>query len=244
MIQVTRLKKLYGTRTAISDVTFNAPDGAITGLLGVNGAGKTTSLKAIAGVLRPSAGQILIDGISPTTERVRAQCRLGALLDHAGVYPRLTTRENLAYFSNLRGYGSAYTKERIDTLTRILGLEEILDRQTYGFSQGERMKVALGRALLHSPGNLVLDEPTNGLDIVTLRRIRTLLKELRDSGMCIVFSSHVLEEVTALCDIITVISGGRVVASGSISELCHATRTATLEDAFMALTGSQEALCV
>lgn len=171
------------------------------------------------------------------------QSRLGALLDHTGIYPRLTVRENLEYFGMLRGVPPDLLTARVQQTVRILGLEAIADRRTAGFSQGERMKTALGRAMLHQPGNLLLDEPTNGLDVPTVRSLRDLLRRLRDEGMCIVFSSHVLEEVRALCDRVVIIDHGRLVADGSPTELCRQTDSSSLEDAFVKLTGAKEAVC-
>jgi len=188
MIKIQGLGKSFGKRPAVRDLSFDAPDGAITGLLGSNGAGKTTTLRMICGVLKPESGSIVID--DPR--------RLGALLDHTGIYSRLTLRENLQYFGNLRSMPPELVSERIESVLSILGLESIADRRTAGFFRGERMKTALGCAILHSPQNLLLDEPTNGLDVPTVRSLRDLLRRLRDSGACIVFSSHVLEEVRAL----------------------------------------------
>lgn len=233
MITLNKLGKSFDGRQVVKDLSFEARDGAITGLLGVNGAGKTTTLRMICGVLKPEAGSISIDHENDTTT---SQQRLGALLDHIGLYSRLTVRENLSYFGKLRGIAPGDLSERVDRIIAILGLKDIADRRTAGFSQGERMKTALGRAILHDPRNLLLDEPTNGLDILTVRSLRELLKRLRDKGSCIVFSSHVLEEVQALCDQIVVISDGTIAGSGSAAELCAQTRTGSLEDAFVRLT--------
>jgi len=232
MITLTQLGKSFQGRQVVKSLSFEAPDGAITGLLGVNGAGKTTTLRMICGVLKPESGSIRID----QAESATAQQGVGALLDHIGLYSRLTVRENLAYFGQLRGIPPEELGQRVDRVVSILGLESIADRRTGGFSQGERMKTALGRAILHSPKNVMLDEPTNGLDILSVRSLRELLKRLRDEGTCVVFSSHVLEEVRALCDRIVVISQGTIAGQGSAEELCSQTGTASLEDAFVKLT--------
>jgi sodium transport system ATP-binding protein len=233
MIQTHELTKNFNGRPVVRGLSFTAPDGAITGLLGANGAGKTTTLRMICGVLQPASGTVTVEGGS-----------LGALLDHTGLYPRLTVRENLAYFGKLRGMPPALLAERIERVIFTLGLEGIADRRTAGFSQGERMKTALGRAILHSPHNLLLDEPTNGLDIPTVRSLRDFLRRLRDGGACVVFSSHVLDEVRALCDHVVVVDGGRVVAQGTPDQLCRQTMSATLEDAFVKLTCMEEsAVC-
>jgi sodium transport system ATP-binding protein len=230
MIEARNLKKSFGPVQAVRDLSFSAPDGSITGLLGSNGAGKSTTLRMICGVLQPNQGSIHIDKA------------LGALLDHIGLYPRLTARENLAYFGQLRGIPSLQLAKRIDQVISELGMQAIADRRTAGFSQGERMKTALARAILHSPQNLLLDEPTNGLDIPSVRALRAMLRQMRDSGMCIVLSSHNLEEVRMLCDHIAIVSAGRVVAEGSPQDLCRETDTASLEDAYIKLTAAQEAL--
>jgi len=233
MIQVQNLTKRFGIRAVVNDLSFTAADGSITGLLGANGAGKTTTLRMICGVLQPDGGTVAVD-----------RRRLGALLDQTGIYSRLTVRENLAYFGELRGIPSAELAERVSQVIATLGLGAIADRRTAGFSQGERMKTALGRILLHGPRSLILDEPTNGLDVPTVRSLRDLLRRLRDDGVCIVFSSHVLDEVRALCDRVVVIDRGRLVAEGTGEALCRDTGSATLEDAFVKLTRSEEnAVC-
>jgi sodium transport system ATP-binding protein len=240
MIQVREVTKRFDGFAAVSNLSFDADNRAITGLLGANGAGKTTTLRMIAGVLSPDEGGIHVGGENPQVDAVAAQKRLGALLDHTGLYPRLTARENVEYFARLRGMPRATRGERIQAMLADLGLAAIADRAVAGFSQGERMKVALGRALVHRPSHLLLDEPTNGLDVPTQRMLRGLLKVLRDSGTCIVFSSHVLGDVEDLCDRVVVIAKGSVVGEGTIEELCRATGTATLEAAFLTLTEDPE----
>jgi len=241
MITLNKLGKSFHGRQVIQDLSFEARNGAITGLLGANGAGKTTTLRMICGVLKPESGSISIDDATGATGEPQSQRGVGALLDHVGLYSRLTVRENLEYFGRLRGMDSREIAKGIDRIVSMLGLEAIADRPTAGFSQGERMKTALGRAILHSPKNLLLDEPTNGLDIPTVRSLRKLLKSLRDQGTCVIFSSHVLEEVLALCDRIVVISQGRIAGEGSAAELCAQVGTTSLEDAFVKLTSGMEA---
>ena len=238
MVRIQNLAKSFEGRFVVKNLSFHAPDGSITGLLGVNGAGKSTTLRMICGLLQPDSGSICIDGV---IENVLArQSRLGALLDHTGIYSRLTVRENLMYFGRLRGMPSKSLQQRVDEVLAGLALGSIADRRTDGFSQGERMKTALARALLHSPRNLLLDEPTNGLDVLTVRLLRELLRRLRDAGACIVFSSHVLDEVCTLCDQIIVISEGKLAAQGTPSELCALTNTSSIEEAFVKLTSSCE----
>ncbi len=227
MIRVHELAKTFDCRPVVNGVSFEATDGAITGLLGANGAGKTTTLRMVCGVLTPTGGSIDIDDTHSDDDLDRRR-RTGALLDHIGLYTRLTVRENLVYFGKLRGIPPAELADRVEKVIATLGLQSIADRRTAGLSQGERMKTALGRAILHSPRNLILDEPTNGLDVPTVRALRELLRRLRDQGTCIVFSSHVLEEVRALCDNVAVIAHGKVVAQGSPAEICT-------EEKFLAL---------
>jgi len=232
MIEVQNLHKQYGRIEAVKSLSFRAPDGAITGLLGPNGAGKTTTLRMIAGVLKPDSGSVQADGPG-----------IGALLDHTGLYQRLTTRENLEYFGELHGMSGEHLSGRVQQVLAALGLEAVAERRTAGFSQGERMKTALGRILINAPRNLLLDEPTNGLDVPTIRSLRALLRRLRDEGQCILYSSHVLEEVRVLCDRIVVVASGRVVAEGTAEELCRVTASDSLEDAFVKLTSLEELQC-
>lgn len=238
MVRIQNLEKSFDERFVVKNLSFQAPDGTITGLLGANGAGKSTTLRMICGVLQPDLGSICVDGV--VENALARQTRLGALLDHAGIYSRLTVRENLMYFGRLRGMAPKSLNERIDEILKALTMASIADRRTAGFSQGERMKTALARAVLHSPRNLLLDEPTNGLDIPTVRSLRDFLRRWRDSGACIVFSSHVLEEVRTLCDRIVVIAEGSLVAQGTPSELCAQTNTASIEEAFIKLTSPRE----
>jgi len=240
MLRVQDLRKSFDGRIVVHNVSFEAPDGAITGLLGPNGAGKTTTLRMICGVLRPESGSIQIDDAAGTNDPLVRQRRLGALLDHTGIYSRLTVRENLSYFARLHGMATECLPGRVGTVLAMLGLESIADRRAAGLSQGERMKTALGRALLHSPQNLVLDEPTNGLDILMVRSLRELLRRFRDLGKCILFSSHVLEEVRTLCDDVVIVSSGRLVAHGSPEELCAQTSASSLEEAFVKVTRRPE----
>ena len=240
MILVREVTKRFDEFAAVSNLSFDAHDRAITGLLGANGAGKTTTLRMIAGVLKPDEGDIYVAGENPQVDTVAAQKNLGALLDHAGLYPRLTARENVEYFARLRGIPEARRGECIQGLLTDLGLAAVADRPVAGFSQGERMKVALGRALVHRPSHLLLDEPTNGLDVPTQRMLRNLLKVLRDSGTCIVFSSHVLGDVEDLCDRVVVIAKGAVAGEGTVEELCRGSGAATLEAAFLKLTEDAE----
>ena len=241
MLEVRSVRKRFGSVIAVDGVSFTAPDGQITGLLGENGAGKTTTLAMIGGVLTPDDGSIEIDGADVRTPR-DGRSTLGALLDQRSLYSRLTARENIRYFGELHGLSAQQLDDRVLQTLTLLGLQGLADRRTAGFSQGERMKVALGRAIVHGPRNLLLDEPTNGLDIPAVRALRGWLADMRDRGMCILFSSHVLDDVRALCDRIVVISKGRVAAVGTPDAICRQTDCDSLEDAFVRLTATDEVM--
>jgi sodium transport system ATP-binding protein len=234
MIEVRGLKKQFGGLTAVRDVSFVAGNGSITGLLGANGAGKSTTLRIIAGLLAPDQGSVCMDD---------PHSRLGALLDHTGLYPRLTAQENLAYFGELHGLSFSRARERAGQVLTSLGLESEAHRRVSGFSLGQRAKVALGRAIIHSPGNLLLDEPTNGLDVPTIRALRAVLRNMRDAGCCIVFSSHVLDELEQICDRLVILAHGSVVGCGSPAEIRHQMNAASLEDAFTQLTERRSDSC-
>jgi sodium transport system ATP-binding protein len=242
MITVDRLSKRFGKVEAVRNVGFAADDGRITGLLGPNGAGKSTTLRMLATLLRADSGDATVDGISVTTDPIGARRRMGVLSHASGLYPQLTARENIAYFGELHGLAGASLAARIAELAQLLDLGDVLDRKTKGFSQGQRLKTALARALVHAPRNLILDEPTNGLDVMAVRNLRALLGRLRDEGHCILFSSHVMQEVGLLCDTVVVIAQGRVVAQGSVDALRAEAGEATLEDAFVKLIGTAEGL--
>ncbi len=237
MIEAQRLEKRFGTVTAIREVTFRAEDGRITGLLGPNGAGKSTTLRILATVLQPSSGDAWIDGVSVVGEPLETRRRIGVLPHGAGIYPHLTARENIEYFGELHGLDRGERAHRAADLVGLLDMGGFADRLAKGFSQGQRLKTALARALIHRPRNLLLDEPTNGLDVMAVRSLRTLLARLRSEGHCILFSSHVMQEVAALCDDVVVIAAGAVVARGTPDELRARAERRDLEDAFVQLVG-------
>ena len=223
---------------AVADVSLHAADGQITGLLGPNGAGKTTTLRMLAGLIAPQQGTLHVDGVDVAREPLKALARMGLLSDSSGLYPRLTARENIAYFGALHGMAKDVAHARADELARMLDMRHLLDRRTDGFSQGERMKTALARALVHNPPNIVLDEPTNGLDVVATRGLREFLRFLRSpegGSKCIVFSTHIMQEVQRLCDTVVVVSKGRTVATGSVPELLARTGQTDFEEAFVQL---------
>jgi sodium transport system ATP-binding protein len=245
LIEVAQLAKAFGRHgevRAVDGVAFTAGDGAITGLLGPNGAGKTTLLRMLATLMIPDSGHASIDGHDVVRERYAVRRRIGVLSDARGLYPRLTARENIRYYGALQGLAGDRLETRIDELVRALGIAAIADRRAQGFSQGERMKVAIARALVHDPQTILLDEPTNGLDIMSIRALRDLLRDLRAAGKCLLFSSHVMQEVSALCDSIVIVGHGRVVATGTAAELVAQSGASVLEDAFVRLLGSGEGL--
>ncbi len=242
MITVTNLSKSFGDVQAVKDVSFTAPDGLITGLLGPNGAGKSTTMRLIAGALEPDGGSASIDGHAIGQETIQAQGVLGVLTDAQGIYERLTARENVRYYGRLRGLKGEPLERRIDDLMALLDMGKIDTRRTEGFSTGEKVKVAIARALVHTPQNIMLDEPTAGLDVMSTRAMRQAIRHLRDEGRCILFSSHIMQEVALLCDNIVIIANGSVVAQGSPEELRQSTGDETLEDAFVSIIGTKEGL--
>ncbi|HZF31551.1 MAG TPA: ATP-binding cassette domain-containing protein [Gammaproteobacteria bacterium] len=237
MIEVKALAKRFGAVQAIDDVSFRAEDGCVTGLLGPNGAGKTTTLRILTGLMSADAGSVSVDGCDVATDRLAAQSRVGVLPDSRGLYPRLTPREHIDYFGRLQGVAETELRARREELIAGLGLTELGDRRVAAFSHGERNKVALARALVHDPHNVVLDEPTHGLDVASTRAMRALIGSLRERGRCVLFTSHVMQEVSALCDRIVVIAKGAVVADGTPDALRERTGCGDLEDAFIALVG-------
>lgn len=241
MIRTEQLRKSFGKVEAVSDVSLQAEDGRITGLLGPNGAGKSTTLRMVAGVIRPDSGYVEIDGVNVQREPQLAVRSLGNLPFGSGLYPRLTGRENIAYFGRLHGMTGEVLDTRVDALVRELQLENVADRAAKGYSQGESMKVAVARALVHEPRNIILDEPTNGLDIHALRALREMIRNLRSRGHCILFSSHVMQEVAALCDRIVIISHGRLTASGTPDELRERFGEQDLEEIFVRAIGDKGA---
>jgi sodium transport system ATP-binding protein len=242
MIRVEGLSRSFGTIRAIAGVGFEARDGRITGLLGPNGAGKSTTLRVLYTVLRPDAGSASVDGIDVIRDPLAARRAIGVLPHSAGIYPQLTARENIAYFGALHGLSGETLARRVDELIADLNIGDCAGRRAKGFSQGQRIKVALARALVHKPQNLLLDEPSNGLDVMATRALRVLILALRAAGHCVLFSSHVMQEVAALCDDIVIIDHGRVVAAGTPVELLAQFSAATLEDAFVAAIGDARGL--
>jgi sodium transport system ATP-binding protein len=242
MIQVENLHKAFGDIRAVDGVSFTARDGEITGLLGPNGAGKTTTLRMLYTLMRPDAGRVLVDGIDSAADPLAVRKRLGVLPDARGLYKRLTARENIDYFAQLQGVPTAEGAHRREVLIEVLDMRDFADRRAEGYSQGQRVKTAIARALIHDPKNVLLDEPTNGLDVMATRRMRQFMRDLRAEGRCVLFSSHIMQEVAQLCDRIVVIARGHVVADESPEALRLQTGESNLEDAFVKIIGSGEGL--
>jgi len=242
MIQVQGLSKSFGKVKAVHNVSFSAPDGQITGLLGPNGAGKSTTLRMLYTLLKPESGSAQVDGFDVLKSPLEIQSRIGVLADARGLYSRLTSRENIRYFGRLHGLSGEALENQINSLMVLLDMQPIADRKTDGFSTGEKLKVAIARTLVHNPKNVLLDEPTNGLDVMSTRAMRQFILRLRDEGKCVLFTSHIMQEVAALCDQIVVISHGEVTATGSPDDLRKQTGMENLEDAFVAVIGSEEGL--
>ena len=242
MIEVSDLHKAFGEVRAVDGVSFVARDGEITGLLGPNGAGKTTTLRMLYTLMRPDRGAVRVDGIDAATDPAAVRRVLGVLPDARGLYKRMSARENIDYVARLHGLDEATRRARIDALAHALDMGDIIDRRTEGFSQGQRVKTAIARALVHDPRNVILDEPTNGLDVMATRAMRTFMSRLKQEGRCVLFSSHIMQEVGALCDRVVVIARGRVVADATPEALRAQTGAASLEDAFVKVIGSEEGL--
>ncbi|RLV59106.1 ATP-binding cassette domain-containing protein [Parashewanella curva] len=242
MIEVKHLSKRIGDVQALDDLSFKALNGQITGLLGPNGAGKTTCLRTLFGLLQPDDGVAEIDGIDVRKDPIAAKQQLGLFPDPFGLYERLTPREYISYFAELSGLSKAQAKDATERAIQMLKLDDIADRRCKGFSQGQRMKTALAQAIVHQPTNVILDEPTRGLDVMSTRLLRSNLQQLKEQGHCVLFSSHVMQEVAALCDQVIVMAKGKVVAVGSPEKLCEMAGETSLEEAFIKLIGSDEGI--
>jgi sodium transport system ATP-binding protein len=242
VIIVKDLHKSFGDVKAVRGVSFEARDGEITGLLGPNGAGKTTTLRMLYSLLPPDRGEILIDGLNPTRDAMEIKRTLGVVPDNRGLYSRLTARENISYYGELHGLSRQRMAQRISELVETLDMADFIDRRTEGFSQGQRVKVAIARAVIHQPQTVLLDEPSNGLDVMSTRALRDYIRGLRAEGRSVVLSTHIMQEVAALCDRIVIIARGEVAAHGSPAELLARSGCESLEDAFVRLIGSEEGL--
>ncbi len=242
MIAVRNIRKSFGATTAVNGVSFDVPNGSITALLGPNGAGKTTTIRSITGLVRPDQGHVEVDGVNVSAQPIDARARLGVVPEQIGVYDHLTVREHLEYSAELHGLPSRRAATRTSALLHQLGLEGLASRLAGTLSLGERRRLALTRALVHEPANLVFDEPTNGLDVMSAREVRREIARLAAGGCAVLVSSHVMPEVAALCDRVVVMAAGAVVATGTPAQLLDDTGCPTLEDAFVHLIGSDQGL--
>lgn len=242
MIKVSNLYKSFGSVKAVRGISFEVRDGEVTGLLGPNGAGKTTTLRMLYSLLPPDAGEIRIDGLDPSKDAIAIKRTLGVVPDSRGLYTRMSARENIAYYGELHGMSRRDINARIEELVATLDMADFIERRTEGFSQGQRVKVAIARAMVHSPQTVLLDEPSNGLDVMSTRALRRYILELRDAGHSVVLSTHIMQEVAALCDRIVIIAKGKIAADGTAQALLEKSGCDSLEDAFVHLIGSEEGL--
>ena len=242
MIKVSNLHKSFGKVKAVRGISFEVPDGEITGLLGPNGAGKTTTLRMLYSLLPPDEGEIRIDGLDPTTDAMAIKRTLGVVPDSRGLYTRMSARENIVYYGKLHGMSRKDINSRLEELVDTLDMNDFIDRRTEGFSQGQRVKVAIARAMVHKPQTVLLDEPSNGLDVMSTRALRRYILSLKNAGHSVVLSTHIMQEVAALCDRIIIIAKGRIAADGTAQELLQKSGCDTLEDAFVSLIGTEEGL--
>ena len=242
MIKVKNLVKSFGDVKAVRGISFEVRDGEITGLLGPNGAGKTTTLRMLYSLLPPDDGEIRIDGLDPTKDAMAIKRTLGVVPDSRGLYTRMSARENIVYYGKLHGMSMADIDNRVAELVETLDMHDFIERRTEGFSQGQRVKVAIARAMVHKPQTVLLDEPSNGLDVMSTRALRRYIIGLKEKGHSIVLSTHIMQEVAALCDRIVIIAAGRIAADGTAEELLQKSGCNTLEDAFVRLIGSEEGL--
>jgi len=240
MIEVTGVHKRFGAVVVVDDISFVAEDGAITALLGANGAGKTTTLRMITAVFAPDRGTVTVDGRDTVKDATNARSRIGLLSDHRGLYVRLTSRENVRYFGELHGLAGPALEARVEKLMKLLDMSDIADRRVEGFSLGQKLKVAIARAIVHDPPNVLLDEPTAGLDVMTTRAMRDVILRLREEGKCVVLSTHVMQEVARLADRVVVVARGRVRTVATPAELLRQTGAENLEDAFVSALGTDE----
>jgi sodium transport system ATP-binding protein len=242
VITVSNLHKSFGEVHAVRGISFEIRDGEITGLLGPNGAGKTTTLRMLYSLLPPDEGEIRIDGMDPTRDAMAIKRTLGVVPDSRGLYTRLTARENIRYYGALHGMSREALRDRIDELAQTLDMGDFIDRRTEGFSQGQRVKVAIARAMVHEPQTVLMDEPSNGLDVMSTRALRAYIRDLKANGQSVVLSTHIMQEVAALCDRIIIIADGLIAADGTAQDLLQKSGCDSIEDAFVRLIGTDEGL--
>ena len=242
MIKVSNLYKSFGAVKAVQGISFEAHDGEVTGLLGPNGAGKTTTLRMLYSLLPPDEGEIRIDDLDPARDAMAIKDTIGVVPDNRGLYARLTARENIYYYGELHGMRHAEIRKRIEEFVQLLNMADFIDRRAAQFSQGQRVKVAIARAMVHDPQTVLMDEPSNGLDVMSTRELRKYIRGLKAAGRSVILSTHIMQEVAALCDRVIIIAAGRIAANGTAEELLHMSGCSTIEDAFVKLIGSDEGL--
>jgi len=238
MIEVKELKKNFGKVIALDGASFSAKDGKITALLGPNGAGKSTCLRILSTIIKPSSGDATVSGFDVLKDSFEVREQIGVLPHNSGIYSRLNATENIEYYGQLHGIQADELKEKTENLLEQLQMKDFCLRPAEGYSQGQKIKVALARALIHDPLNILLDEPSSGLDIMATRALRDIINGLKDSGKCVLFSSHIMQEVETLCEDIVIINKGVVKFNGTIDEFRNHSGSQDLEEAFLKITDS------
>jgi len=232
-VRIDRLEKTLGSNHVLRGISLEARPGEIFGLLGPNGAGKTTTLRVICTLLAPDAGSVEVLGFDTRTAPEEVRRRVGVVTAEFGVYPRLSARENIAYFAELSGVLDGELDRRVDAVIERLDMRSFARQRAESLSSGQKQKVAIARAIVHDPPVLMFDEPTSNLDVLASREVREFMVESRGRGKCVIFSTHVLHDAERLCDRVTIIHQGRVVTSGPTAEVRGARQD--LEDAFLDL---------
>lgn len=242
MIEAQALVKTFKKFQAVKNVSFRAADGEVFGLLGPNGAGKTTTLRMLSTVVQPSSGTAKVSGYDIRHERDQVRSHLGILVESAGLYAHSTTREHLRYIGKLHGLSGIHLESRIDNLVQRLGMEDFADRKAQGFSRGMVRKVVMGMALIHNPPNVILDEPSQGLDVVSTRAVREIIRDFKAEGRCVVLSTHHMDEVERLCDRVAIVHRGEVRETGTPAEIVAKYGADSLESAFVQIIGEEALL--
>jgi sodium transport system ATP-binding protein len=240
MIEVKQVFKTFGDFTAVNGLSFAVGRGEVVGMLGENGAGKTTTLRMIATVLKPTRGEIVVDGMNTVQQAAEVRKRIGILFGgETGLYDRLTARENIAYFGRLYGLERREIEKRTKELAERFGMTGYLDKRVGGFSKGMKQKTAIARALVHDPSVVLFDEPTSGLDITSANVIRQLIREFQEEGRTVIFSSHIMSEVERLCDRVVILHRGTLKYNGTLDALYEQSGSRDLDRIFMEMVGEE-----
>jgi sodium transport system ATP-binding protein len=235
-VAVERLEKTLGKNRVLRGISFQAQPGEIFGLLGPNGAGKTTTLRLISTLLSPDSGTVAVLGFDTRKAPEQVRRRIGVVTADIGVYPRLSARENVTYFAQLSEVPNSDLKRRVDAVIDRLDIGSFANQRAESLSSGQKQKVAIARAIVHDPSVLMFDEPTSNLDVLASREVREFMVESKERGKCVIFSTHVLHDAERLCDRITILHEGQVVASGPTADVRGG--KPELEDAFLDLVGA------